>query len=304
MELLYNYLFFLAKIITFVIAIIALVAGIAATITKITPKKKAELCIENLSDRYEEFKGIIYAATLTKSEYKAFSKVLKQSQKENESRQSSTQKKMFVIKFCGDAQASQIEELRQEVTAVLVVAEPSDEVLVCVKSPGGTVPGYGLAAAQLKRFRDHNIRLTVAVDEVAASGGYMMAAVADHIIAAPFAIVGSVGVVGQLPNFNRWLKENHIDYELHTAGEFKRSLTLFGENTDKTRSTFKEELEQAHNLFKFLICNCCGNVNEIYAPVLEHAIMDAALGHDFSVENYSMEITGICRACATLQQKT
>jgi serine protease SohB len=160
---------------------------------------------------------------------------------------------VFVVDFHGDLQASAVASLREEVNAVLQVAGAGDEVLVRLESEGGVIHGYGLAASQLKRVRDRHVRLTVAIDKVAASGGYLMACVADRILAAPFAIVGSIGVVGQLPNFNRLLKKHEIDWELHTAGEFKRTLTLFGENTEAGRAKFRETLEEAHALFKSFI---------------------------------------------------
>lgn len=157
----------------------------------------------------------------------------------------------FVLRFHGDIRASAVEALREEVSAVLQVAEPGrDRVLLVLDSPGGVVPGYGLAAAQLARLRSAQIELIAVVDRVAASGGYMMAAVANRIVAAPFAIVGSIGVVAQLPNIYRLLKRNDIDVELHTAGQYKRTLTLLGENTDAGREKFREELEQTHVLFK------------------------------------------------------
>ena len=140
-----------------------------------------------------------------------------------------------MIDFHGDIKASQVEQLRDEVTAILCTAKPEDEVLVRLDSPGGVVNSYGLAASQLQRIRDKNIPLTVSIDKVAASGGYLMACVANHIIAAPFAIIGSIGVVAQIPNFHRWLKKHNIDIELLTAGEYKRTLTLFSENTEKGR---------------------------------------------------------------------
>jgi serine protease SohB len=140
--------------------------------------------------------------------------------------------------------------LREEISAILPVAREADEVLVRLESGGGAVHGYGLAASQLVRLTDAGIRLTVAVDKVAASGGYMMACVADHIIAAPFAIIGSIGVVAQLPNFHRLLKKNDIDFEMHTAGEYKRTLTLFGENTDKAREKFQADIDDVHVMFK------------------------------------------------------
>ncbi|GAB7196007.1 hypothetical protein OS11_22800 [Dickeya oryzae] len=146
--------------------------------------------------------------------------------------------------------AGEVSSLREEVSAVLAVARPEDEVLLRLESPGGVVHGYGLAASQLQRIRQRGIRLTVAVDKVAASGGYMMACVADRIVAAPFAVVGSIGVVAQIPNFNRLLKNKDIDVELHTAGQYKRTLTLFGENTDEGREKFRQELNETHLLFK------------------------------------------------------
>lgn len=155
-----------------------------------------------------------------------------------------------MLDFKGSIDAHEVSALREEVTAVLAVAKPADEVLVRLESPGGVVHGYGLAASQLQRLRERQIPLTIAVDKVAASGGYMMACVANNIVAAPFAIIGSIGVVAQIPNFNRLLKRNDIDIELHTAGQYKRTLTLLGENTEEGREKFREDLNETHHLFK------------------------------------------------------
>lgn len=157
---------------------------------------------------------------------------------------------LYVLDFKGSMDAHEVTSLREEISAVLAVASAQDEVLLRLESPGGVVHGYGLAASQLERLRKGGIRLTVAVDKVAASGGYMMACVADRIVAAPFAIIGSIGVVAQIPNFHRLLKKNDIDVELHTAGQFKRTLTLFGENTEQGREKFREDLNETHELFK------------------------------------------------------
>ena len=157
---------------------------------------------------------------------------------------------LYVLDFKGSMDAHEVTSLREEISAVLAVASAQDEVLLRTESPGGVVHGYGTAASQLERLRKGGIRLTVAVDKVAASGGYMMACVADRIVAAPFAIIGSIGVVAQIPNFHRLLKKNDIDVELHTAGQFKRTLTLFGENTEQGREKFREDLNETHELFK------------------------------------------------------
>jgi serine protease SohB len=159
----------------------------------------------------------------------------------------------FVLDFEGDLRAAAAEQLREEVSAVLAARREGDDVVLRLESPGGIVHGYGLAASQLQRLRDAGMPLTVCVDKVAASGGYMMACVAERIVAAPFAVLGSIGVVAQLPNFHRFLKKHDVDVELLTAGEYKRTLTLFGENTDKGRQKFQEELEETHELFKAFV---------------------------------------------------
>ena len=133
---------------------------------------------------------------------------------------------------------------------MLSVATRKDQVVIRLNSPGGAVNGYGLAASQLQRIKDKQIPLTACIDKIAASGGYLMACVANQIIAAPFAIIGSIGVIAQLPNFHKWLKKHDIDFELLTAGEFKRTLTVFGENTEKGREKFQQDLEQIHTAFR------------------------------------------------------
>lgn len=165
-----------------------------------------------------------------------------------------------MLNFNGDIKASALESLRHEVTAVLELATPRDEIVLRLESGGGMVHAYGLAASQLTRVRDAGVPLTICVDKVAASGGYMMACIGDRVLAAPFAMLGSIGVVAQLPNFHRVLKKHDVDYEMLTAGEYKRTLTLFGENTEKGREKFQEDLENIHRLFKQFVSR--------YRPVL------------------------------------
>lgn len=215
-----------------------------------------------LNERYEAHQESLRAATEGEADAKAREKAKKKDKKIEEKARKRALKKMsdggevehrsrvFVVDFDGDMQASAVAQLREEVSAILPVASEKDEVLVRLESGGGVVHGYGLAASQLLRLKEAGVRLTVSVDKVAASGGYMMACVADEIIAAPFAILGSIGVVAQLPNFHRLLKKNDIDVEMHTAGEYKRTLTFFGENTDKAREKFQADLDDVHVLFK------------------------------------------------------
>ncbi|MER2494007.1 protease SohB [Catenovulum sediminis] len=254
MQFLYEYGLFFAKTITFVIAIIAIIVAAAAA-KKGKGNRKGELEVTNLTERFSELKESIESQLLDKDALKRKQKALKQQEKkaakEKKSKDTDEQadSKLFVIDFKGSVDAHEVDNLREEVSAILAVATEKDEVLLRLESGGGVVHGYGLAASQLVRIRDKNIPLTVAIDKVAASGGYMMACVADKIVAAPFAIVGSIGVIAQLPNFNKVLKKNDIEFEQITAGEFKRTLTIFGENTDKAREKFKSELEEIHSLF-------------------------------------------------------
>jgi len=258
-DLLSEYGLFLAKIATVVIAI-AIVAAIIVNVAQRKKQQRGELRVTRLSEQYKDMQEEMAVSLLDPHQQKLWHKAQKKKHKQEAKSAKALAKqgkpagdgraRLYVLDFKGSMDAHEVASLREEVTAVLAVATPQDEVLVRLESPGGVVHGYGLAASQLQRLRDHGIPLTVAVDKVAASGGYMMACVASHIVAAPFAIVGSIGVVAQIPNFNRLLKRNDIDVELHTAGQYKRTLTLFGENTEEGREKFREDLNDTHLLFK------------------------------------------------------
>jgi serine protease SohB len=254
LEFLFVYGLFLAKAITIVVAILVVVGFIISLAVKQKQSSTSgNLEFESLSEHFDDIKSEAQLVLLDKDELKKFEKEEKQKQKKNaKSSKKAEEKKhnMFVLHFNGSMNAQEVEQLREEITAILCVATKDDEVLVSVESGGGVVHGYGLAASQLQRIKDKQIKLTVSVDKVAASGGYMMACVADHIISAPFAIIGSIGVIAQLPNFNKVLKKNDIEFEQHTAGNFKRTLTMFGENSDEGRTKFKEEIEDVHVMFK------------------------------------------------------
>ncbi|WP_318385369.1 protease SohB [Enterobacter sp.] len=258
MELLAEYGLFLAKIATVVIAI----AVVAVLIVNLAQRKRhrGELRITNLSEQYKEMQEDVSVALLDSHQQKLWHKAQKKKAKveAKEAKAAAkqgrapvkTKPRVYVLDFKGSMDAHEVSSLREEITAVVTMAKPEDQVILRLESPGGVVHGYGLASSQLQRLRDKNIPLTVAVDKVAASGGYMMACVANKIVAAPFAILGSIGVVAQIPNFNRFLKSKDIDIELHTAGQYKRTLTLLGENTEEGRQKFREDLNETHDLFK------------------------------------------------------
>lgn len=215
-----------------------------------SPKLPAEIRVSHLNARINEQRKKIAQTTASKFELLQLSQQLS---KEARARKKTNQK-IYVLDFKGDMAASAVESLREEITLILSTAKAGrDRVVVRLESPGGMVHGYGLAAAQLVRLRDAGFHLTICVDKVAASGGYMMACIANEVVSAPFAIVGSIGVVAQVPNFNRLLKDNKIDFELYTAGQYKRTVTMFGENTEEGKAKFEEELQQTHALFKHFV---------------------------------------------------
>lgn len=238
---------FAGKVFFLVLGIAAVVMVIASFAIK--PRPKEHLEVENLNEKFDAFKYSLKTQFLGKKALKHESKERKKTE-QRKRKQGHTGAKAFVLNFEGDLKASAVENLRDEITAVLSVAEPQDEVVVKVTSGGGLVHTYGLAAAQLLRIKDHNLQLTVCVDKIAASGGYLMACTADQILAAPFAIVGSIGVLAQVPNLSRLLKKNNIDYEEFTSGEYKRTVSIFGEITEKGRQKFSQQLEETHELFK------------------------------------------------------
>lgn len=260
-EIFVDYGVFILKVIT----LLLVVAGVVAVIFNLKEQKEArtgELQITDLSEEYEENSqklrdfhlsedALKQAEKARKKADKAKAKAEKALRKKGEENKAERKPHIYVLNFKGDIMASETASLREEISAILSVANPeTDEVLLRLESPGGVVHGYGLAASQLVRLKQKGIKLTVAVDKVAASGGYMMACVANTIVAAPFAIIGSVGVVAQMPNIHRFLKKHDVDVEVMTAGEYKRTMTILGENTEKGKQKFQQELDEIHTLFK------------------------------------------------------
>lgn len=254
-EFFLNYGLFLAKAATIVLAIVAVVFFIVVMASRKQTDKKESIEIKKLNQKYDDMAMAMNASMLHKEGLKKYLKEEKEKLKEivKELKHGAQKKRIYVLNFHGDIRASAVASLREEITAILTVATEEDEVFVRLESGGGMVHGYGLGASQLMRVREKNIPLTVSVDKVAASGGYMMACVGNRIMAAPFAIIGSIGVIAQIPNFNKVLKKHDIEYEQFTAGEFKRTVTMFGENTDEAKAKFREEIEDIHVLFKDFI---------------------------------------------------
>lgn len=230
-----------------------IISAISLAGKKAKKSNKGHLEIHKLNDHFQQMKDSFHHILMNKDQLKKLHKEEKKAKKEKSNDDTEVKPNVFVIDFQGDIKASAVTSLREEVTGILGVATQHDEVIVRLESAGGLVHAYGLAASQLCRIRSKGIKLTITVDKVAASGGYMMACTADKILAAPFAVVGSIGVMAQLPNFNKVLKKNDVEFELHTAGEFKRTLTVFGENTETGREKFKQDIEDTHGLFKQFI---------------------------------------------------
>lgn len=272
MEFLVEYGAFLLKAVTIVVSILIVVGGIISLSARPKSQADGELVIKKLNDELDDHKEQLEDAILDKELLKKMAKDKKKEEKEKEKTAKKAakskaeteleeKKRVFVLDFDGDIKASEVELLRHEISAILTMATPDDEVVVTLESGGGMVHSYGLASSQLQRIRDKKIPLTICVDKVAASGGYMMACLADKIVAAPFAIIGSIGVVAQLPNFNRLLKKHDVDFELFTAGEYKRTVTMFGHNSAKAKDKFQSDLEDTHELFKDHVSQYRNNLN-------------------------------------------
>ena len=254
LDYLLQYGLFLAETLTVVAAVAAVILLIAALAVRRRGGSGPErLVVRDLGARYRDMKQILENGLLGAKERKAAAKARKREAKARKKDARSTRPRVFVLDFKGDMRASAVASLREEVTAVLAFARPEDEVLVRLENTGGLVHEHGFAASQLMRVRERGIPLTVSVDRIAASGGYMMACVADRILAAPFAILGSIGVLAQIPNFHRLLDRHGVDFEQFKGGEYKRTVTLFGENTDADREKLRQDIEEIHTIFKHFV---------------------------------------------------
>ncbi len=244
-----DYGLFLAKTVTLVVAVVVVVLVVAVAARRSTSGADA-LTVARLNDRFDAMASTVRQAAWPKQQLKEHAKAHKQAEKQEKKDKQHARRAVFVLDFKGDMRASAVAALREEISAIVAMARDGDEVLLRLENPGGLVHDHGLAASQLSRLKPNGIRLTVAVDKVAASGGYMMACIADHIVAAPFAVLGSIGVLAQIPNFNRMLDDKGVDFELFKGGQFKRTVTMFGRNTDEDRAKFQQEINEIHTLFK------------------------------------------------------
>ena len=248
MEFLQDYGLFLLKGLTILTLALILLGVAMAAATRGRSRDDEQLTVRHLNQRYRDMKQALQRKVLGRG---AVRRLLRQARRERKRESRSERNRVYVLRFHGDIRATAVENLREEISAILTLARPgTDQAVLCLDSGGGLVPSYGLASAQVARLRDAGLSLTVTVDRVAASGGYMMAAVAQHIVAAPFAVVGSIGVVAQIPNVHRLLQRHDVDIELLTAGQHKRTLTVLGKNTPEGRAKFQQELEETHDLFK------------------------------------------------------
>ena len=271
MEWLAEYGLFLAKAATVVVAVgvvAAIVAG-AARQTRAGRRRPTVPEVVQLNRSYrrmaDAFERVALPRKALRDRRKADKTKRKARDKEERRRLArggeGGRRRVFVLDFKGDLRATGVDALREEVTMVLAVATDHDEVVVRLENSGGSAHGHGLAASQLARLRARGISLTVSVDRVAASGGYMMACVANRILAAPFAVVGSIGVFAAVPNLHRLLEARGVDVEEFQAGEFKRTVTVLGKNTEAGRAKLQEQLDEMHKLFREFVAE--------YRPTLD-----------------------------------
>lgn len=302
MEFIANYGLFLLKAITVVIAVAITLGLVLSAGRKNKPSQAGSISVTNINDQFDDMASVIKESILDDKAFKETIKSKKKAEKASKKSQKTAandeSKTVYLLDFDGDMKASAVDQMREVISAILLTAKPIDEVVVRLESGGGMVHSYGLASSQLDRVRQRQIPLTVCVDKVAASGGYMMACVANKVCAAPFAIIGSIGVVAQLPNLHRLLKKNDIDFEMYTAGEYKRTLTVFGENTEKGREKFTEDLELTHQLFKDFVSQQRSSVDidkvatgEIWfgSKALEQKLVDTIITSDDYIAQLATE---------------
>lgn len=247
---LYSLVFFSLKALIVVLSILISIIVPVVVIRKLGSPDKSlrNLKIKNLKNHYDKYIKQFKQTTMNKKEFKKYIKNLNKEEKEEKDKPH-----LFVLSFNGDIMASQVKNLREEISVILNIAKAKDEVSLILESRGGSVSHYGLAANQLQRLRDHNIPLTICVDKVAGSGGYLMACVGNQILSSPFAFIGSIGVMFGIPNVHDFLKKHDVSYEEFTAGKYKRTVTPLGKITDEKREKLKEQLELVHNQFKSFV---------------------------------------------------
>ena len=248
-QALLSLLFFSLKAVIVVLSVLICVIVPLLVIKKLKIKgsgREKQLKLTDLKSRYEKYTRVFEQKTKDPKEFKKYLKSLKIKKKNKEGKKAS----LFVLSFTGDIKASQTQSLREEISLILKIARPGDETALLLESPGGGVSHYGLAAAQLERLRHNKIPLTVCVDRMAASGGYMMACVGQPVLASAFAFIGSIGVLFNIPNLHEFLKKRDIGYEELSAGKYKRTVTAFGKITEEKRDRLKKQLELIHRQFK------------------------------------------------------
>ena len=268
---------FSGKVAVVVVGILIIMIGLALLVARRQQERQEHLEVQDLNEKLTSYANLLKAAIFSKKEWKDEAKKQKKESKSKE-KKGDHRPRVFVLDFEGDIKAEQVERLRHEISILLSVVKEGDEVAVRIESPGGMVHGYGLAASQLMRIRSKNIPLTVCVDKIAASGGYLMACTANKIVAAPFAILGSIGVVAQVPNVHRLLKKHDVDYEEITSGEYKRTVSLMGEITPQGRQKFTEQIEDTHQLFKDFVQSCRPQLDLAKVATGEHWFGERAKG--------------------------
>jgi serine protease SohB len=264
-----------------IVAAIGSLAILIARLARSGEAKESEIKIRSLNERYDDMSDAMDGALLDKKERKARLKTRKKEDKAaaKARRGQAPGKRIYVLGFKGDLRATAVKRLGSEIDAVLIAARPgTDEAVIRIESPGGTVTGYGLAAAEILRLREHKVKVVASIDQVAASGGYMMACAADRIVAAPFAVVGSIGVVAPVPNLHRLLQKNEIDFEEMTSGQFKRTVSVLGEITPAGREHFRGKLEDTHEAFKAHVAQCRPEVDMAKVANGDHWLAREALG--------------------------
>jgi len=122
-----------------------------------------------------------------------------------------------------------------------------DAVALQINSPGGSPVQSALIGARIRRLsEEHSVPVIAFVEDVAASGGYWLAAAADEIFADRSSVVGSIGVISAGFGAHVFLARQGIERRVHTAGQSKSMMDPFQPEKEEDIARLKGLLEQIH----------------------------------------------------------
>lgn len=145
----------------------------------------------------------------------------------------------------------------QEIVSQLRLAEQDKEVravLLKIDSPGGSTTASDILYHEIMEFKKRTqAKVVVSMMNLATSGGYYISLPADHILAHPTTVTGSIGVILLYPQVTGLMKKIGIDVEVNKSGEKKDMASPFREATEEERRIFQGITDDLGNQFLDLV---------------------------------------------------